>query len=228
MCARVWVGEGAWQSLDKSEYDDIFAGAERESAMAFGACIEAPRPSTTTRSSEIRDLFAVCVCCGAVSSSLDGPSKDAESEVVIGSTIRSVGISGFLTGSCTSSEGCLAMMVTLGCPSIDVDESVEGTSSGTGLAVKLSLLALARALGYGGLRIGVAAAHDFSGVREGALTGLAGREGCNGFLRGAFAMAGVAVGFTEDVLASESTGLLGTGVAASLIRIPFAGEDVAS
>ena len=213
------------------EYDDIFAGADKESVMAFGACIEAPRPSTMTRSSEIRDLFAACVSCGSEPSGVETPSKDAESEVV-GLTIRSVGISGFRTGPCASSEGFSATMVTLGGSSIGADESVEGTSSGANLgplSVKLSLL---RALGYGGLRIGVAAAHDFSGVTDGALTGFAGREGCNGFLGGAL-MVGVAVSFADDVLASESTGLT-TGVAASSIRAsfvggtPFDGEGIAS
>jgi len=215
-----------------SEYDDILAGAERESVMAFGACIEAPRPSTTTRSSEIRDLFAACVSCKSEPSwAIDAPPKDAESEVV-GSTIRSVVISGFRAGSCASSEGFSATMVTLGGSSIGTDDSVEGTSSGANLgpfSVKLSLL---RVLGYEGLRIGVAAAHDFSGVTDGALTGFAGREGCNGFLGGAL-MVGVAVGFAEDVLASESTGLT-IAVAASLIRVSFvggtsfAGEGIAS
>jgi len=57
----VWVGEGPLRSPDESEYDDIFAGADRESVMAFGACMEAERPSETTKSSEIRDSFADCV-----------------------------------------------------------------------------------------------------------------------------------------------------------------------
>jgi len=124
----------------------------------------------------------------------------------------------------------MAMLAKSGVSSTAADECVKGSNSGAGLGpltVKLTLLSLAGVLGYAGLRIGVAVGRSFNGVACGALTGFAGREGCNSFLGSAFAIVGVLIGFAEDALVSDSvsTGWV-TGVCAmatSSIRGSFVG-----
>lgn len=190
----------------------MLAGAETESEMAFGAWMDAARPSGA--GSDFLGLLGGSVAEGLGCSKVIGASGSlaAAGGLDVSSLL---GCSSFAAG-CSTAVGT-SFSVTGSTAGVSFDTAKLGSDLASGpLSGDVALIG---DLGYGAFLIGAAADRDLGGTYEDPTAGLAGKDGWMGFLLVEFKL--LAAGFGVFEITGDTGFSLATG--STTVGITIAG-----